>query len=89
MEIPSPRYARDGMVLLVSFPLFRGITIPVLPYLPPVPRVGAQAIAHPQIAACRPYLGLRKYHPSGVNVLSETSRNTMRFRSLAALQRTA
>ena len=53
--------------------LFRGITLPVLPYLPRVPRANAQGIAHPQTAsAARPCLGLLGYHLSEVRASEPT-----------------
>ena len=35
------------------FPFFRGITIPSLPYLPPVPRANAQATHIPRLRPLR------------------------------------
>ena len=44
---------------------FRGSTVPVLTYLPPVPRASTRGTANPALRyACT---GLIKYHPSGVN----------------------
>ena len=59
--------------MVASLPLFRGITLPVLPCLPPVPRANAQGIAHPQTAsAARPCLGLLGYHLSEVRASEPT-----------------
>ena len=49
--------------------LFRGITCGGLPYLPPVPQApstSSGAAVVELVETTRPYLGLPRYHPSGV-----------------------
>jgi hypothetical protein len=64
----NSRHSRNSRLFL-----FRGITHPVLPYLPPVPRSGARPRS-PQIAAWRPYLGLLSCRPSGTRAENQHSR---------------
>ncbi|MBP5400895.1 MAG: hypothetical protein J6Y35_04620 [Bacteroidales bacterium] len=54
--------------------LFRGSICGILPFLPPVPRAGTQAIASP-ILRCHvvpPCKGLLKSHPSGVKAAGDS-----------------